>query len=203
MKSFKALLIAFPVRHYRLVALALLAVVLLAASFFPGIVMDTDPENMLEPTEPARVFHNDAKKRFDLSDVIVVGVTEENDPDGVFNPQTLARVHDLTEFALTLRHEDPENPGRMVGVATVDVVAPSLVDHMRQAGPGTISFEWLMPRPPATREEALAIRDKALSNPLLVGQLVSADGRALCLHIPLTDKMLSYDTRLSGLAINS
>ena len=193
MKSFKALLIAFPVRHYRLVALALLAVVLLAASFFPGIVMDTDPENMLEPTEPARVFHNDAKKRFDLSDVIVVGVTEENDPDGVFNPQTLARVHDLTEFALTLRHEDPENPGRMAGVAAVDVVAPSLVDHMRQAGPGTISFEWLMPRPPATREEALAIRDKALSNPLLVGQLVSADGRALCLHIPLTDKMFSYD----------
>ncbi len=50
--------------------------------------MDTDPENMLEITEPARVFHNAAKKRFDLSDTVVLGVINEKDPDGVFNPDT-------------------------------------------------------------------------------------------------------------------
>jgi predicted RND superfamily exporter protein len=36
------------------------------------------------------------------------------------------------------------------------------------------------------------VRDRALSNPLLVGQLVSRDGKALCLYLPLTDKLLSY-----------
>lgn len=192
MKRFRAALVAFAVDHSKLVALGLLAIMVFFAAFFPNMTMDTDPENMLMPTEPARVFHNAAKKRFALSDTIVVGVIKENDPNGVFNPETLAHVHALTRFAKTLRYEDPKHPGKTAGVIAVDMVAPSVVDHMHQAGPGAIAFDWLMQRPPATEAEALAVRDKALSNPLLVGQMVSADGKALCLYLPLTDKLLSY-----------
>jgi len=193
MKTPKTSLIDFAVNRSKWVAFGLLAIMVFFAMFFPNMTMDTDPENMLEPTEPVRVFHNAAKKRFDLSDAIVVGVIKDNDPHGVFNPRTLAHVFELTRFAKTLRFEDPKHPGKTTGVIEVDMVAPSVVDHMRQAGPGTIAFEWLMPRPPATEAEALAVRDKALSNPLLVGQMVSADGKALCLYLPLTDKLLSYD----------
>ena len=39
---------------------------------------------------------------------------------------------------------------------------------------------------------ALAVRDKALSNPLLKGTMVSEDGKAVMLFLPLTDKHLSY-----------
>ncbi|QLA19316.1 efflux RND transporter permease subunit [Desulfolutivibrio sulfoxidireducens] len=200
MRTLKAALVNFAVDHPRWVALGLLASIVFFATFFPNMTMDTDPENMLETTEPARVFHNAAKKRFDLSDTIVVGVIKDNDPNGVFNPRTLAHVSELTRFATTLRYEDPKQPGKTTGVIEVDMVAPSVVDHLRQAGPGTIAFEWLMPRAPATQAEALAIRDKAMSNPLLVGQMVSADGKALCLYLPLTDKLLSYDvyTALQG-----
>ncbi|MFZ5813286.1 MAG: efflux RND transporter permease subunit [Thermodesulfobacteriota bacterium] len=200
MNILKAALVNFAVDHSRWVALGLVAIVVFFATFFPNMTMDTDPENMLEATEPARVFHNAAKKRFDLSDTIVVGVIKENDPNGVFTPQTLAHVFELTRFATTLRYDDPKQPGKTTGVIEVDMVAPSMVDHMRQAGPGAIAFEWLMQRPPATQAEALAVRDKALSNPLLVGQMVSADGKALCLYLPLTDKLLSYDvyTALQG-----
>lgn len=176
----------------RLVAVGLLAMLVVCASFFPSMAMDTDPENLLEPDEPARVFHNEAKKRFSLSETILVGVTCEEDPDGAFNPETLGHIDELARFAATLRYEDPKEPGRFGGVIEVDMVAPSVVDHMRQNGPGSIAFEWLMPGPPATREEALAVRDRALSNPLLVGQLVSRDGKALCLYLPLTDKLLSH-----------
>lgn len=193
MHSLRTSLILFSVDHPRWVAGGLLAILLFFATFFPNMTLDTDPENMLEATEPVRVFHNAAKKRFDLSDTIVVGVIKEDDPNGVFNPRTLAHVHALTQFAKTLRYEDPVTPGKTAGVIEVDMVAPSVVDHMHQAGPGTIAFDWLMPRPPATQAEALAIRDKALANPLLVGQMVSADGKALCLYLPLTDKLLSYD----------
>ena len=193
MKAFKDKIISVAIDHHKLVLLGLLAVTVFLGAFIPGIVMDTDPENLLEPDEPVRVFHNEAKKRFDLSDTIVVGVVREDHPNGVFNPVTLAHVYELTEFAKTLRFEDPEHPGRTAGVIEVDMVAPSMVDHMRQAGPGTIAFEWLMSRPPATDKEALAIRDKALSNPLLVGQMVAESGKALCLYLPLTDKMLSYE----------
>lgn len=193
MGTLKAALVNFAVGHARLVAVGLLAIMVFFATFFPNMTMDTDPENMLESTEPVRVLHNAAKKRFDLSETIVVGVIKEDDPNGVFNPRTLAHVYELTQFAKTLRFDDPKQPGKITGVIAVDMVAPSVVDHMRQAGPGTIAFDWLMQRPPATEAEALAVRDKALSNPLLVGQMVSADGKALCLYLPLTDKLLSYD----------
>ncbi len=193
MEALKTSLIAFAVNHAKWVAVGLVAMMAFFATFFPNMTMDTDPENMLEPTEPVRIFHNAAKKQFELSDTIVVGVIKENDPHGVFNPQTLAHVHALTQFAKTLRYEDPKQPGKTTGVIEVDMVAPSVVDHMHQAGPGTIAFEWLMRQPPTTEAEALAVRDKALSNPLLVGQMVSADGKALCLYLPLTDKLLSYD----------
>ena len=46
--------------------------------------------------------------------------------------------------------------------------------------------------PPETRNKALIIRDRALSNPLLKGQMVSEDGKAICIYLPLTDKLLSY-----------
>lgn len=193
MDRLKAALVNLAVDHPKMVAFGLLAFMVFFATFFPNMTMDTDPENMLETTEPVRVFHNAAKKRFDLSDTIVVGVIKENEANGVFNQQTLTHVFELTQFAKTLRYADPDHPGETTGVIEVDMVAPSVVDHMRQAGPGTIAFEWLMRRPPATEAEALAVRDKAMSNPLLVGQMISPDGKALCLYLPLTDKLLSYE----------
>ncbi len=147
---------------------------------------------MLETNEPARVFHNESKKKFNLSDIVVVGVINNRDPNGVFNPATLKRIYDLTEFARNLRWKDKDRQEVSSGVIEVDMIAPSLVDHMSRQGPGTISFEWLMPRPPETRKEALVIRDRALSNPLLKGQMVSEDGKAICIYLPLTDKLLSY-----------
>ncbi|MCG8549997.1 MAG: MMPL family transporter [Desulfobacterales bacterium] len=192
MKPFKERIIDFSVTRYRLVMVCTLVLTLATGAFFPLVKMDTDPENMLEITEPARVFHNAAKKRFDLSDTVVLGVINEKDPDGVFNPNTLKRIYELTKFAKTLRWPDENNPARMSGVIEADMIAPSLVDHMSRQGPGTIKFEWLMEEPPKTRAQAREIRQKALSNPLLKGQMISGDGRAICIYLPLTDKLLSY-----------
>ncbi len=192
MSKLKNTIIHVSIRRYKLVAIAVALFTIITGAFFPMITIDTDPENMLEKDEPVRVFHNQSKKRFNLSETIVLGVVNERDPDGVFNPATLRRVHELTEFARTLRWEDPKNPGHTSGVIETDMIAPSMVDHMTQDGPGTLRFEWLMAAPPDTREEARAIRDKALSNPLLKDQMVSRDGKALCLYLPLTDKLLSY-----------
>ncbi|WP_448873808.1 hypothetical protein [Desulfobulbus propionicus] len=87
MHHIKNWLIDFSIRRHRLVACLVLVLTMAAGSFFPGMTLDTDPENMLEPTEPVRLFHNHSKQRFDLSDTIVLGVINERDPDGVFNPE--------------------------------------------------------------------------------------------------------------------
>ncbi len=192
MKSLRNKIIDFSINHYKQATLFMVLLTLAAAMFFPWVVIDTDPENMLPIDEPHRVFHNQTKKTFSLSEIVVVGVVNEHDPDGVYNPETLSRIYELTEFAKTLRWPDEKNPGAFTGVIEADMVGPSLTDHMSQGGPGVIRFEWLMSKPPKTREEALAIRDKAFSNPLLKGRMFSEDGKAMCIYLPLTDKHLSY-----------
>ncbi|HOK95393.1 MAG TPA: MMPL family transporter [Anaerohalosphaeraceae bacterium] len=192
MKVFSESVVQWSVAHYKLVTAAMIVFTLCCGAFIPLIQVDTDPENMLSPDEAVRVFHNQTKKQFDLSDIVVLGIINERNEYGVFNPATLQRIYELTEFAKTLNHLDKKDPQRLAGVIEVDMIAPSLIDHIGQGGPGVITFEWLMPQPPQTQAEALEIRDKALSNPLLNGTMVSEDGKALCLYIPLTDKHFSY-----------
>lgn len=192
MQALKNALINFSISHYKVATLLMVAFTAAMCAFFPLVAVDTDPENMLPKDDPKRVFHNETKRKFALSETVVVGVVNERDPDGVFNPATLRRVYELTEFAKTLRWPDEKNPGRSSGVVEVDMLGPSLVDHMSQGGPGEIKLSWLMSRPPETREEARAIKAKAFSNPMLKGKMFSEDGKVMCIYLPLTDKHLSY-----------
>ncbi len=203
--TFRMRLIGSSVEHPHLVigltiAITLLLIALAALptlaprtfSFLHPAKVDTDPENMLSADEPVRVFHDKMKHVLGLHDMVVLGVVNEEHPDGVFNPRSLQRIYELTEFAKTLRGKALGVDDPNAGVIVVDLIAPSVVDNIEQGGPGEVKFEWLMPKPPATTEEALAIRDKALNIPFLNGTLVSEDGKALCIYLPLTSKTLSY-----------
>lgn len=176
-----------------LVVLALLPSVWPATfSSLHGLEVDTDPENMLPEEEPVRVFHDTMKEEMSLYDMVVVGVVNEEHPEGVFNPESLKKIYELTEYAKTLRWPDPANPSNRIGVIRIDVIAPSTVDNIEQGEqPGFVNFEWLMRSPPGTGEEALAVRDRARRIPFLDGTLVSDDGKALALYLPLTSKDLS------------
>ncbi len=175
------------------VMIALVALPTLAPNAF-GVLqplrIDTDPENMLDADEPVRVFHNAAKAAFDINDLIVVGVINDDHEDGVFNVDTLSDIHALAEFAETVRWTDRD--GQAAGVIGVDLIAPNTVDKIEQAGLGAVSFTWLMPTPPQTREQALAVREQAQRIPTLNDTLVSGDGEALALYIPITSKDISY-----------
>ena len=157
-----------------------------------GVQVDTDPENMLSRNEAVRVFHNEMKGLFSLNDMVVLGVVNETHPDGIFNPDSLRKVYELTQYALTLRGEAIGQQDPHAGVIEADVIAPSTVDNIEQGGAGVVKFEWLMPKPPETTEEARAIREKAQRIPFLDGTLLSRNGRALALYLPLTAKNLSY-----------
>jgi len=160
--------------------------------FLTPIQVDTDPENMLDRNEPVRVFHNDMKREFALNEIIVVGIVNERHPDGVFNPDSLKRIAELTEYAKTLRGEVIGVKDPNAGVVSVDIIAPGTVDNIQPGGPGEVRFEWLMSKPPETREEALALRDKAARLPFLQGTLTAESGKAIALYLPITAKNLSY-----------
>mgnify|MGYP006284431229 CR=1 FL=1 len=217
--------------------------------FLHSLKIDTDPENMLPEHEPVRVFHDKMKKEMALYDMVVLGVVNEKHPNGVFNPKSLKRIYELTEFARDLQwfeydgrsyisvnhayhsvksgefdervyadfldtetrdqfeRPDDENDlfnkikkeGQLRGVIEKDIIAPSMVDSIEHQS-GMIKFEWLMRAPPETEEEALAIREKAMRIPFLDGTLVSEDGKALAIYLPLTSKDVSYQVydKLNG-----
>jgi predicted RND superfamily exporter protein len=190
--DFNQKIVHYSLKHYKVVTLIMVAFTVGLGALIPLIKVDTDPENMLSPDEPVRLFHNQTKEQFSLSDIVVVGIVNNIDPNGIFNPSSLSRVYELTEFAKTLRWPDEEDPNKEIGVVEIDLLAPSTVDHIGQGGPGVVTFEWLMKKPPATDAEAIEIKNKAMSNPLLKGTVISEDGKAVCLYLPLTSKDLSY-----------
>ncbi len=75
----------------------------------------------------------------------------------------------------------------------MDLLAPSMVDHISQGGPGVIRFEWLMPEPPKTAGRGAGRPRQGALEPLLKDTVVSGDGKAITLYLPLTSKDLSHD----------
>lgn len=184
-------LIGFSIRNPKAVMVILGLCTLLLASLIVKVRVDTDPENMLSEHEAVRVFHNQMKQEFNLNDYVVLGVVNEQNPDGVFNIETLTRVHELTEFVRDMHDEDdPEKR-----VVTRNLIAPGSVDAIEQAGLGQVRFDWLMKSPPSNDAEVTRIRTLAMNNPLLRGTLVSEDMRAMGIYIPVSQKDFASEVR--------
>jgi len=195
MKNFKHKFVETAMDHPKIVV-SFFAILTLFLTFFISNIknqIDTDPENMLAKTEEVRIFHDKMKEELALHDMVVVGVVDDENPNGVFTPKTLSNIFVLADFAKTLVWESENNPSNYDGVIDVDLMAPSVVDNIQQGDQlGEIKFEWLMPSPPKTADEAISIREKAMRLPFLNGTLVSEDGKAIALYLPLNRKDLSY-----------
>ncbi len=158
-------------------------------TFLPSLTIDTDPENMLSEEEPVRVFHNDRKREYNLYDMIVVGVVNKTSPDGVFNAKSLKNIYELGEYARNITWDEGNGPE---GTIEAEIISPSNVDNIEQAGLGTVRFEWLMDSPPQNDDDARTVAKKAMNLPFLKDTLVSGDGKAIALYIPITSKNISY-----------
>ncbi|MDY7009182.1 MAG: MMPL family transporter, partial [Planctomycetota bacterium] len=198
-------------RHYKTVTAIVSTVTILTAlvsvlpsllpdslPFMHAVRVDTDPENMLSADEPVRIFHDEMKKTLSLHDIVVVGVVNEQHPDGVFNPESLRKVHELTEFAKKLTGYSDEGrkaglkPGE--GVIAADIIAPSTVDNIIPIA-GGVKFEWLMPEPPKTAQAAREVLANAQRIPFFRGTMVppkDGDAQAVCIYLPITSKNISY-----------
>ena len=161
----------------------MIVAVLLAISIiqFPKIKIDTDPENMLSEEEFVRVFHHDVKKEFGLYDFIVLGIVNDENEKGVFNPDTLEKVYKVTQ----------EIKG-IDGVIAYELMSPATKDDIEQDGIGAVRFKWLMENPPYTDQTAEHIRTRAMENPMFYGTIVSEDGKAVCIYVPIKVKNQSY-----------
>jgi len=158
--------------------------VIVAALLMPNLQIDTDPENMLSSNAPARVFHNQTKKDFLMRDMIVVGAVSNK---SLFTPKALQTLHQLSNQILAIE-----------GVIEQDLLSLSVVDNITQevdesgvsAG---IRFEYLMKEAPTSVKGSEKIQAAVKRLPMLNNTLVSGDGKAIALYVPLQDKGMSYE----------
>ena len=167
-------------RPWIVITLTIIATVLSIAQY-PKMKVDTDPENMLSKDEFVRVFHNQAKKEFTLYDYVVLGIVNSKNPDGVFNVDTLTKIYHITKSI-----------EKIDGVIARELMSPATKDDIESAGIGTVRFRWLMAQPPKTKKEAMHLRDRIMDNPMFYGTLVSEDGKAICIYVPIIKKNISY-----------
>lgn len=170
-------LTAFAIRYpWRTIALAT-ALTLFFGWQFRGVVIDTDPENMLEADQPDRVTYNAVKRDFGINDLLVVGIVDDG---GMFRPDPLRRVARLTERIAAI-------PGVLID----DIVSLTTTDDITSDG-GFLRIGPVMTEPPHSDAEAEAIRQRINSNPLLADKLASEDGTGVALYIPIQQKSESY-----------
>jgi len=173
--------IQLAIRRPRIIYALMILLTVLLGGQIARISIDTDPENMLSAHQPERVFHNLVEERFGLHDAIVVGLVNKTDPAGIYNVASLSALHQLSGKILTLE-----------GVVESDVMSLAVADNITQAQNGALRFEWMMKEAPVTAGQVQRVAQMVARLPLLTNTLVSADGKAAAIYVPITSKDLSY-----------
>lgn len=177
LKNLLRRLVTFSIDYPKTVIAIVLAVTAVFAVQFPKADIDTDPENMLEDSQPDRVFYQKVKKEFGINDFIVVGITDES---GIYRPEALKGVERIISQILKIK-----------GVIAEDVISLTTTDNIK-AREGTLEIRPAMSRVPETREEVETLRRDIAGNPFLHEKIVSADGKATAVYIPIQKKDMSY-----------
>ena len=167
-------ILKYPKRLYIL----MLAMVVISLAMLPQINIDTDPENMLSPTAPARIFHQQVKHDFVMRDMIVVGIVGKSN---LFELESLRILHSLSNKISLID-----------GVIAADLLSLSTVDNINQTQSGELHFSYLMKQPPQTQQHSTQIQHAVKNLPLLDNTLVSSDNKAIAIYVPIKAKDQSY-----------
>jgi uncharacterized protein len=163
------------------IVLAGLVLLMSLAAFIPQLTMDTSSDSFIAKDNPARVYRDQAKQVFGLSDPFVIAVVNRG-ATGVFNPETLQLVQWLTDRVKTIPNVDPE---RVVSLATENNIVGT-ADGMQVR-------KFFQP-PPVTQIQADRIRAEIADFPLYQGSLVARDDTATLVTAEILDEMNSEAT---------
>ncbi len=144
------------------------------APFLFRLTRDTSPDAFIPPDHPALALKQKVEVEFGLVEPIAVGVIRDQ-PAGVFTPDTLRLIQDLTQAIQKLPGIDP---GDVLSIATESGV------YFDGGEPG---FAKLLTDVPETAEGLEALKNDILGYELYRGTLVSADGSAACILIRPAD----------------
>ena len=182
--SFRA--IRHPVRTLVIAALVTLA----AAPGLWRLKLRTDGHALVSDSAPEVIYDRMIRDRFGIEDQIVVQIRSHH-PDGIFNPDAIQLVRDLTtEF----RRIAGINPGSVISLAT----EPSF-----RYRPGTYRIQCLLEPALTNKAELDQLRDDLRRIELYTGTLVSSDGKSSVVLIgipPGADRPRLYQSVMDMIA---
>ncbi|THJ22065.1 MAG: hypothetical protein CAF45_010725 [Nitrospira sp. CG24E] len=161
--------------------LAGVLLMLSAAAFIPGLTKDTTSDSFIAKDNPARVYRDQMKKVFGLSDPFVIAIINHG-PTGVFHPETLQLVQWLTDRVKKINNVDPDG---IVSLATENNIVGT--------ADGMLVSKFFDPLP-TTQIQADAIRAAIADFPLYQGSLVARDFTATLIVAEILDEMKSETT---------
>jgi len=159
----------FSAQHPRLAVLLLAAITLAALTQLGDLRIDVSVQGMAGAGHPARADYERILQRFGDDELTIVFVGD----DDLFQPSKLAAIGQTVQ-----------------ALEALEWVART--DSLFSVNDVQIDSDWVTARPylaeiPPTRELAAAIREAALANPLVAGNLLAADGRALAINVYLSE----------------
>ncbi len=164
--------------------------ILWIATFVPQIHKDTSSDAFISKNNPIVLYRDQVRDVFGLEDPIVVAVINDR-PRGIFNPDSLALVDQLTQTIGKLSNVDPD---RITSLATESNIVGT-IDGMEV----TDFFEPY----PSTQARADEIKAAIADFPLYQGTLVARDSNATLIVVELLDQdaaQITYDEILAIVA---
>ena len=166
----------------RVLVLAIVLGITAVAGVFAGRVeFDSDIEIWFLEGDENLATYRDFLKRFDADELTVLGVFA----DDVFAPEVLQAVKKITDATM----KEVPHAWRVRSLTNTDIV--------RRRGPGHVAVEPLVEDLPEDAEGYAELRKEALANPLLVGNLVSADGKATGLVVELDARDNNFTAKVA------
>ncbi|MDQ6999974.1 MAG: MMPL family transporter [Mariprofundus sp.] len=134
----------------------------------PKIKMETNIENMLPHSMDAYVNKKKLEKIFSSADMVVIGITNDQSPDGIYNPHTLKLVDELTGWLQMHK--------QFRTLALSDLMSLSTIKDIRGT-PDGMEVEHFMQQPLSTPASINHLRQRLADNGIYMGSIVSEDGR--------------------------
>jgi len=169
--------------HPKVFLSAILLLTVFFASRIPYLEMYSNFADLLPQEHPYIVLHNEVKDTFGGANNVVMAVSvEEGD---IFNPDTLAKIHRLTQGVDSL----PGVNHNLVRSLTHRTVRKTWLTEM-----GSMNSEaYYDPVHPKTSEQELAqLRLDVMANPTVYGLLVSPDLKSAMIKATFNEGQLDY-----------
>jgi hypothetical protein len=158
---------------------ALLAVTAVAGSQLSKLTVDSDMLAFMPRDDSAYTETLALEEVFGSTQLTRILITRDDHPDGVFNPETLALVAEITDWLKSRPEYQTDRNSDLRSLSTVNDI---------RADENGMIVEPFMETPPADRDGAMAIRDALQANTAYSGVLASKDGRALSIFVRESDE---------------